>query len=401
MDKKISKKIKLLSRPPGILTHRYLSQSSDPYISQHLKVLLYKPKDRGVLKYFLIFILKFMLWYFYFGWKRLLQLKEQKKNWTALQAMNNKPVNELLDLLYLTFFCAIPPAYYYFFRLYLFRKKDWFKFIYEHECPDWQFSLGQEIVTKSLGFITSKRTFEQVCSSLNIPCVPTLQCFAKGQLVAEKDIFKQKDFFFKPESGSQSNSCYLLTYLAVKNSYILTSEKNQNLLTHGRDIISCIQMEINNQRFIKQPLLNNHPEITQLCQTNDLVTIRIITCAIKNTIKAISAIMEVPDKENKSVYRLVKIDIKSGQLDNSLITQHLIKPTEDQQKWLNHIAGQKLYIWEDLLKYVSLAHQQCADIVSVGWDVAITAEGVKIIEGNLGWNTKVHQLNNGSSLMDF
>lgn len=401
MGKKLSKIIKTLRRPPGVFTYRYFSQSSHTYISQHLKALFYKPPNRGILKYILIFILKFILWYSYFGWKRLLQLKVQKKKWTALKTIHNNPIKELFDLLYLTFFCAIPPAYYYFFCLYLYKKREWFKFIYDHECPNWQFSLGQEITTKSLKFMSSKKTFEEICSSLNIPCVPTIQYFSKGQLVTENDVFREKDFFFKPENGSQSNSCYRLTYSTVKNSYTLTSEKNHNVLTHRKEIASCIQAEINNQRFIKQPLLINHPDITQLCQTNNLVTIRIITYAIKNTIKAVSAILEAPDKESNGVYHLVKIDTKSGQLDNSLVYQHLIKPTEDQQNWLKHIAGQKLNMWEDVLKYASLAHKQCTDIVSIGWDIAITPKGVKIIEGNLGWRTKVHQLNNDISLMDF
>jgi len=49
---------------------------------------------------------------------------------------------------------------------------------------------------------------------------------------------------------------------------------------------------------------------------------------------------------------------------------------------------------------VDSAHQQCSDFRTIGWDVAISPDGVVLVEGNAGWGTRIHQMD-GRALASF
>lgn len=51
--------------------------------------------------------------------------------------------------------------------------------------------------------------------------------------------------------------------------------------------------------------------------------------------------------------------------------------------------------WEETISLVKKAHQHFYGVKTIGWDVAITPDGPKLIEGNIDWNFPMAQMANG------
>lgn len=58
--------------------------------------------------------------------------------------------------------------------------------------------------------------------------------------------------------------------------------------------------------------------------------------------------------------------------------------------------GHKLPHWEEIIQYVKKAHLLFYGLHSIGWDVAITTDGIMLIEGNDNWDTTSVQLYGGA-----
>jgi hypothetical protein len=54
--------------------------------------------------------------------------------------------------------------------------------------------------------------------------------------------------------------------------------------------------------------------------------------------------------------------------------------------------------WDDVLALSLCAHSCFSKVATVGWDVAITTEGPKLIEANPGWCVEVVQMAHGKPL---
>lgn len=58
--------------------------------------------------------------------------------------------------------------------------------------------------------------------------------------------------------------------------------------------------------------------------------------------------------------------------------------------------GYKLPYWEEITQYVKRTHLLFYGLHSIGWDVAITTDGILLIEGNDNWDTSSVQLYSGA-----
>jgi hypothetical protein len=54
--------------------------------------------------------------------------------------------------------------------------------------------------------------------------------------------------------------------------------------------------------------------------------------------------------------------------------------------------------WDIMLGQVRAAHKACSDFVFIGWDVAFTPDGPKILEGNHNWSAATYQTLSGEPL---
>lgn len=60
---------------------------------------------------------------------------------------------------------------------------------------------------------------------------------------------------------------------------------------------------------------------------------------------------------------------------------------------LKHLTGHKIIHWDEVVDIAQKAHSCFSDLFSIGWDLAVTPDGVRLIEGNINWAVDPHQIN--------
>lgn len=144
------------------------------------------------------------------------------------------------------------------------------------------------------------------------------------------------------------------------------------------------------ERLMLLPFLHNHPGIADLADRS-LITFRLLTC-LDETLRPVltnaylrSMTKLEPDWEVGRIEEYgAPIDLKTGALGQ--ITGD--KP-ECLSEWFDHhpvtgaqVTGRIVPFWRELAEAAVKAHAMVPERVMIGWDVAVTADGPVLLEGN-------------------
>ena len=146
------------------------------------------------------------------------------------------------------------------------------------------------------------------------------------------------------------------------------------------------------KRYIVQELIVQHPAL-QAFGASCVNTIRTITVRGKSgKISVFAAFLRLGTDTESFVDNRAKgglavgVDLDSGKLMKYGLP-HARFGTKLEVHPLSGIAfeGYQLPYWEQIVKLVCAAHRQFPALQSIGWDVAITADGPLFLEGNDTW----------------
>jgi putative polysaccharide biosynthesis protein len=143
---------------------------------------------------------------------------------------------------------------------------------------------------------------------------------------------------------------------------------------------------------IVQPRLRNHPAIADL-SNGALSTVRLVTIVNeRGEFEPIYAVLRMAVGANTVVDNFhaggiaAKVDMGTGTLGRA--TDVGLRP---EIGWRDRhpdtgaqITGRALPLWDDTRTLAARGHAAFADRLLIGWDIAITADGPVLIEGNSG-----------------
>ena len=143
-----------------------------------------------------------------------------------------------------------------------------------------------------------------------------------------------------------------------------------------------------------QPRLTNHPDLAEV--TNGaLATARMLTGRLPDgEIVLIVATFNMPFRQAiTSTFGLHSaIDLKTGQLGKGY-RYRLLCPGFDAHPGTGApIIGRMLPDWAEAIALARQAHRVFAATVFLGWDIAFTAAGPVVLEGNSGWDVPTVQM---------
>lgn len=381
------KQLLLNPLPKGVLKYSFLINKTE--IAQlHNKA--YKSNGINLVQPFksLYTLYGFAFWFIFLGWK--LTWKTWRNRSSELYSSKQiLPLKQLSDLLKLAFIFTSPPIFYYRLKLYNYKSADWHKFIFTNELPGWHKMMSPNITKQTKTLLTNKSFFSEHMLKFGVPVISDLT-IQQGKKITHNQLFLNSSLFIKPVDGNRQIDNYPLYYEAETSSYKLVIEK-EKFLVDEIEILAFLNALLKQKAYLFQPLLQNHPDVQKLTKVADLITIRFITICKAKEFKAISALLEIPIKTNTKNYCILPIDIKSGkvlQFDESEFESDLFKAI-----YLNLLKNYNLPFWKEINDCIIKAHQQVPDLYSVGWDLAITTDGVKLIEGNINWDVTPHQRN--------
>jgi hypothetical protein len=146
--------------------------------------------------------------------------------------------------------------------------------------------------------------------------------------------------------------------------------------------------------FLVQERLENHPDLAAL-ELPSLATLRVLTYGTGDDIRVARAALKLPvgrlGVDNYHAGGLAApVDLESGRIGAGSASSG-IQWFSAHPETGRRFEGLVVPEWNDVLTQARAAARSMPDFRSIGWDVAITPNGARIVEGNSIWGTHVVQ----------
>lgn len=244
--------------------------------------------------------------------------------------------------------------------------------------------------------LNNKALFASICAQKGVPTAPVVGIARDGHIRALDDwagtgaphkepALPDRDLFVKPMQGKGGRGTLRARY-AGDSKYELSDDRTlsrEDLAQHLKDLSA-------ERPFIIQHCLVNHPDLSDLC-AGALSCVRTVTCRnAEGGFEVTNAAFRMAMRNDTTVDGLhrggmvSKVDLETGALSKA--TDLGFKPNigwrETNPYTGVQIEGRVLPLWDDLKALAEQAHAAFPYKVTVGWDIAITADGPIIVEGN-------------------
>lgn len=359
-------------------------QSTIPYFpNRGMPSALKKLWFKNLLKskpYLLAYLISISIWKIYFFLKICLS-----KNFL------NRPISkkQKLSLLRLSIVEQIHPVYYFFHNFEdKVQSSQRHHFLYHRNLNHCISQLSKNVSNTHL--LNDKHAFFLFCKKNEIP-TPTIYATISNKQItnsSSKNWKELSEFIIKSREGSQGKGFDRFILHQGKNAYY--SEKDQRYIPLAMMDDFLLYQSQKHQAIIIQELLKNHPSFSNLCN-HALATVRILSLVNKNgQIKLFRPIIQLPQGESILNYThsgaiYVEVDLKTGKIGEPINKIAYFNATFTKARNI------QLPFWEETIKQVFKLHQLLIDIPFIGWDIALTTDGPKFLEGNLSPWLDVHQ----------
>lgn len=258
--------------------------------------------------------------------------------------------------------------------------------------------LRQEVLNPpSFQVITEdKALFYSYCTQMNIPVPQLVGLFFKNApgLQWGKNALTTRagwiDFFenYCPEEFVIKAS------LGVYGDGIYFIDKTPEF--SGKELFNTLNNHPKFNSFVVQHCLKNHPGIMQINPKRGLQTFRIITFIDNNNYVQIIYAFFKPIVGNNRVDNhksgltgnlLCAIDLSTGKLKKPILLTPegpvFVSRHPDSGMMLE---GIDIPLWDEICEVAKATALKFLPLRSVGWDIAVTTDGIRIIEGNSRWD---------------
>nr|WP_298682140.1 sugar-transfer associated ATP-grasp domain-containing protein [uncultured Dongia sp.] len=250
-----------------------------------------------------------------------------------------------------------------------------------------------------------KLAFHARCRRHGIDTVPILLSAVRGQYdVVDGDFAEGEDLFMKPRHGKGARGAALLRHLG--QTHYRTDDGR--ILSQSALLADLARRSLETP-YLLQPRLTNHRDIADLAGES-LLVVRVITClddagrpVITHSMLRVIGKLE-PGWDDATEYA-APIDLATGRMGamtgdklGAALDWHDRHPVTQTP-----VAGRILAAWPEVRQAALRAHRAFADRVLLGWDIAVTPQGVVVIEGNalpdVAFLQRVHRQPIGQSLL--
>ncbi|NJO33191.1 MAG: hypothetical protein HC869_08625 [Rhodospirillales bacterium] len=253
-------------------------------------------------------------------------------------------------------------------------------------------STPDERVTKTE--LTDKLVFSRRCRAAGVDAPVVLAYLHRNadskkwelhQEESEEVGLPKANIFLKPAKGKGGRGCE--RWVFADNRYHgpagQVADENE-LLRHIAGLAE------GRGRYLIQECLENHPELRDI--GGSLTSLRITSCKNERAqFEVTNATLKLSFTPGKSVDNfhqgggVAKVDVRSGVVGPASdswkdrpCVWHVLHPANGAR-----IAGRVLPCWQATVALVERAHRLFPDQIMLGFDVAITARGPALIEGNV------------------
>ncbi len=205
------------------------------------------------------------------------------------------------------------------------------------------------------------------------------------------------DFIKKLENGKYI--CKANTGLGGHSITLITKKNNKITLSGDNSNLTEFINSLKEDTYIIQKYVYQHKAISKL-NDSSLNTLRIASVRFNQKTNFLAAMLRIGVDKNQIVDNassggtFVGIDLETGKLKEY---GHFF----NGEKTKFHPNSKVFYkdyqipYWKETIELIEKMHPFVYGMPSIGWDIAITDDGPKIIEINADWGTKGLQIANG------
>lgn len=253
--------------------------------------------------------------------------------------------------------------------------------------------------------VDNKALFYQHCIQHGIPTIPIvcgmgqlpvdlprgtitrIEAFDQWNRVLEST---QGDLFIKPIEGAHGDGAF-----AVERSgqrLVLGVDKTD---VSPRALYLYMQDRLKDKKaLLVQPRVRAHHKLYEISSTNGLPTVRVVTAFVGNEARIIFAAARlsvganVTDNFSKgsSGNLAVAIDIPTGTLSEAQGSARtdwpVMQSTDFHPDTGRRIRGFVFPFWPEVIRLALQAQNSLPGLKTTGWDIAVTDEGVLLVEAN-------------------
>ena len=242
----------------------------------------------------------------------------------------------------------------------------------------------------SISPMVDKEAFARFCQQRQLKTLPVLFAIRDGELRGvgrRRSALPKTDLFVKPISGCGGKGAERWDY---SRSGVYRTPDGHTL--SESQLVERLCSKSRWQPYLVQKRAKNHSALSDLGD-GALNTLRIITCLDeRNQPEIIGAVLKMAVGSNVIIDNVhagaiaAAVDLSVGRLG-----QATYMGIDAHRGWIDchpvtgaPITGRLLPNWNEACELVRRAHSAFGDWVVVGWDVAITAQGPCLVEGNNG-----------------
>ena len=393
------------SLPHGIVSVQYLLPDPPPKVRIHRRLwLLGKPSRIPLPLFLLIELFLWLRWVTFTGWVRSWYAVKYRGAAIRKEERTGRAV-QLKRVLCMSLCHCIPPAEIYSFGLYrpAHRKEMW-SYVFTHELPafhHWR-NARPDGHQGSSDLLQDKFRSIRLLGGQGVPTAPVLGLVSRNApFDPDAYLHTCPRLFCKPRHGSGSRDAFVIE--ARDNGEGAAIFAVRNGIKAQPSAYEDLQKAMAKDDFLIQPFMDNHPVLAALCQTQDAVTVRLIT--ENHPLHGVTfycATLEIPDASDGAGYYhiILHVELYSG-LVMRFPDQRLPALAQSRYDAL-YSRMDKLAVpfWEGIKDSAMKAHRCFSDVYAVAWDYVVTTDGPYMLEGNTGWGTTTPQVLCGGLLQD-
>lgn len=274
----------------------------------------------------------------------------------------------------------------------------------------------------SLSYLTEdKAVFYSYCSGAGIE-VPTLHAIyqpsggwacgttSEARTIAGRDDWTRyfeseapRSFVIKPSKGVYARGLMVLTRSEDGKELVSSSGRSRDV----SEILDEMSADSRYDTYIVQDKLENHAELQAMSGSKALQTVRVVTMVdADRRPRCLFACAKVINSEQlsdnfdygTSGNLLADVDLDTGRLRNVMGKHESgfgLQEHEAHPKTGVVFSDVTLPFWPETRRLAEEAALKFLPLRTIGWDIAITAEGPSVVEGNVWWDA----LHNAHRLM--
>lgn len=391
--------------PITTLSWRFLTAKSGSSAYLHRYVFFRQNNSHPITVRVLAALYAYLRWYFFgalcscwHGMKLHDKYLQNHSEYTSNKA------NQFFQFLRLCYGYAIPAECYFELSLYKQPAKNWLDYVYDFQAGCWHsafINFNNARQNNNLRLLRDKYRFEQLLRKNELPTVQTLVQldFNQGLTQSELNTLPQQ-FFIKPNTANRSAGCWKVRQIPTNSKNEDNKKQNprkaelrmENLAEMA--VWSKVSLQqfntlVKQQIYLIQKAEQNPTNLAKL--TGDkLAAIRIVTFCQNQVINLMSAHIFLPPTEQLPWGVTFYVDVNNGACQARFNYHDSVKSKiKEVESALNNCTTEQ---WPLIKQSCLAAHTLLPNLLSVGWDVALTNQGHLILEGNSHWGTDMHQI---------